>query len=145
CELTRKNAFQAQQIRERLPWHAMLVPSANADGAVEFDHDEFRLFLLGEGAARQLRPLNDRARAEVLGTFRRGVLPRPAQHAVINAVQRDATVTPVKVVEFLLNVAGMDAQASYTQENSSDIIIRLLSGTDGSGLVIDRLVFSANA
>ena len=91
-ESTQKNAFQAQQIRKRIQGHAMLVPSANAAQAVEFDHDEFRLFFLGEGIARQLRPMNERAKAEVLGIFRRGVLPRQAQHSLIRAVTRDTAL-----------------------------------------------------
>lgn len=144
-EMTRKSTFQARQIRERIRGHAMLIPSVNATQAVEFDHDEFRLFFLGEGIARQLRPMNTRARAEVLGTLRRGVLPRNAQHALIRAVKRDINLDRLLVVRFLLDVCGMDAQASYTQENCSDIIIRLLSGAKCGGLVINNLAFGTNA
>jgi hypothetical protein len=145
CELTRKNAFHAQQIRERIRGHALLVPSANATQAVEFDHDEFRLFFLGEGLARQVRPMNDRAKAELLGAFRRGILPRPAQHAFIRAVSREATLDRLKVVKLLLDVGGMDAQASYTQVNCSDIIIRLLDGIKSVGLTVNNLAFGVDA
>ena len=55
CETARKNSRQAQQVRERIRGHAMLIPSTNASNAVEFDHDEFRLYFLGEGIARQIR------------------------------------------------------------------------------------------
>ncbi len=144
-ESNRKSTLQAQQIRERLRGHALLVSSANAANAVEFDHDEFRQFFLGEGIARQIRPLNDRAKAEVLGTFRRGVLPRHTQHAVIRAVKRDAKIDRLQVVLFLLGIAAMDVQASYAQENCSDIIIRMLSGVQGDNLQIHRLSFGANA
>ncbi|MDO8771058.1 MAG: hypothetical protein Q7K57_20585 [Burkholderiaceae bacterium] len=144
-ESTRKNAFHAQQIRERIRGHAMLVSSANAAQAVEFDHDEFRLFFLGEGIARQVRPMNDRAKAEVLGTFRRGVLPRQSQHALILALTRDTKLDRLQVVKFLLDIGGMDAQASYTQENCSDIIIQILSGAHGGGLAVNGLVFGADA
>ena len=119
----------------------MLIPSANATQAIEFDHDEFRLFFLGEGIARQVRPMNDRAKVEILGMFRRGILPRPAQHAFIRAVTRDPKLDQLQVVKLLLEVGGMDAQASYTQENCSDIIIRMLSGIQGNGLTIKNLAF----
>jgi len=144
-ELSRKDAFQTHQIRERLRGHAMLVPSANATQAAEFDHDEFRLFFLGEGIARQLRPMNSRAKAEVLGTFRRGVLPKQAQHALIQAVIRDVTLDRLSVVKFLLDVCEMDVQASYTRQNCSDIIIRMVSGIRASDLQVKNLVFGVDA
>ncbi len=144
-ELTKKNAFQAQQIRERIRGHAMLIPSPNAGQAVEFDHDEFRLFFLGEGIAHQIRPMNDRAKAEVLGTFRRGVLPRHAQHTLIRAVTRDTRLDRLQVIRFLLDIRTMDAHASYTQENCSDIVIRMLSGADGGGLEVRDLAFGGDA
>lgn len=144
-EVTRKNAFQAQQIRERIRGHAMLIPSPNAAHSVEFDHDEFRLFFLGEGIAQQIHPLNDRAKAEVLGTFRRGVLPRQAQHSIIRAVTRDVKIDRIQVVKFLLDISKMDAQATYTHENCSDIIIRILNGANGSGLDIHDMAFGNDA
>jgi hypothetical protein len=145
CETNRKSAFQAQQIRERIRGHAMLVPSENATNAVEFDHDEFRLFFLGEGIAKHLRPLNDRAKAEVFAIFRRSVLPKQAQHALIQAIDRDLKPDLLKVIQFLLNVSEMDVQASYTRENCSDIIIRMLSGVPAQGINIKNLVFSPDA
>ena len=39
----------------------------------------------------------------------------------------------------------MDAQASYTQENCGDIIIRMLSGARSGGLVVNNLAFGVNA
>lgn len=144
-ESNRKSTLQAQQIRERLRGHALLISSANAANAVEFDHDEFRQFFLGEGIALQIRPLNDRAKAQVLGILRREVLPRHTQHALIRAVTRDPNLDRLQVVRFLLGIAAMDAQASYTQENCSDIIIRMLSGVQGENQQIHRLSFGANA
>ena len=143
-ETSRKSAYQAQQIRERIRGHAMLIPSASASQAVEFDHDEFRLFFLGEGIAQQVRPLNDRAKAEVLGSFRRGILPEPAQTALIRAVARDTKLGPLDVVKFILEIGMLDAQTSYTRENCSDIIIRMLDGLNGKGLAVTKLVFGVD-
>lgn len=100
CEIKRKTPFQMQQIRERIRGHALLISSPNASQAVEFDHEEFRLFFLGEGIADQLRPLNDRAKAEVLTTLRKGALPRQAQHAFIRAIKRDAKVDRLQAAKF---------------------------------------------
>jgi len=143
-EVSNKNALQAHQIRERIRGHALIVPSTNASQALEFDHDEFRLFFLGEGIARQIAPLNEHAKAEVLGIFRRGVLPRQAQQALIRSVTRNPQVDRVQVVRFLLSISGMESHASYVHENCSDIIIRMLSGIDAEGLEITRLAFGAD-
>jgi uncharacterized protein YjbI with pentapeptide repeats len=145
CETARKNAFQAQQVRERIRGHAMLIPSTNAPNAVEFDHDEFRLYFLGEGIARQIRPMNARAKAEVLGTFRRGPIPSEAMLALFRSLTRDGTLNRAQAIKFLLEVAGMDAQASYTHENVAELVICLLSGIDGSGVNILGLSFGHDA
>jgi hypothetical protein len=141
----RKNAFQAQQIKERIRGHAMLVPSLNSENALEFDHEEFRSFFLGEGIARQIQPLNERAKAVVLGVFRRGVLPRQTQHAIIRALKRNSQLNILEVIRFLLDISGMESQASYAHENCSDIIIRILSGIDGEGMLLENLAFGINA
>lgn len=145
CESAGKNAFQAQQIRERIRGHAMLVPSPNAPNAVEFDHDEFRLFFLGEGIASLVKPLNDRAKADVFGAFRRGVLPRQAQHAMVRAITRGSDANRIEAIKLLAAVSGMDAQASYTHENCGDMIIRLLSDVDGSNVALQSLTFGTDA
>ena len=144
-EITRKNAFQAQQIRERIRGHAMLIPSPNAAQAVEFDHDEFRLFILGEGVARLMRPMNEKAKSDVLAVFRRGVFVRHAQHALIRAVTRDVNWERIKAVRFLLEIADMDGQATYTQQNCSDVVIRMLSGAPEADLEVTRIVFGPDA
>ncbi len=142
---TGMNAFQAQQIRERIRGHAMLIPSQSAHDAVEFDHDEFRLFFLGEGIASQLKALNERAQADAFGAFRRGVLPRQAQHALVGALSRDSDTNLIRVINLLVAVSGMDAQVSYTHENCSDIIIRLLNGVEGNNFIIRKLTFGSDA
>ena len=144
-ESTGKNAFQAQQIRERIRGHAMLITSSNAPNAVEFDHDEFRLFFLGEGIASQVEPLNERAKADVFGVFRRGALPKQAQHSLVRALSRGSELNRIEVIKHLVAVSGMDAQASYTHENCGGIIIRLLNGIDGSYLAIPSLTFGSDA
>lgn len=144
-ETKRKSAFQAQQIRERIRGHALLVSSPNASQAVEFDHEEFRLFFLGEGLAEQIRPLNDKAKAEVLATLRRGVLPKPAQRAFIQAIKRHPTFERLQAAKFLLAVSALDGQASYTQENCGSLIVRLLSEVDAKGLQIQGIAFSSDS
>jgi len=143
-EVNRKNIYESQQIRERIRGHAMLVPSSNAEKAVEFDHDEFRLYFLGEGIAMQINPLDKRAKAEVFGTFRRGLLPPQAHHALFRSLSRDRKMEFLNIVKFLLDISGMDVQSSYTQENCSEIILMLLNGLKSDGLTIRNLAFGAD-
>lgn len=145
CESKRKGAFQAQQIRERIRGHALLVNSQNASQAVEFDHEEFRLFFLGEGLAELMRPLNDRAKAEVLAILRRGLLPKPAQRAFIQAIKRHPTFERLQAAKFLLVISALDGQASYTQENCGSLIVRLLSEVDAKGFEIQGIAFPSDA
>jgi hypothetical protein len=144
-ETKRKSAHQAQQIRERIRGHALLISSPNAAQAIEFDHEEFRLFFLGEGLAEQIRPLNDKAKGEVLATLRKGSLPKPAQHAFIRAVTRHPTFERLQAAKFLLGISTLDGQASFTQENCSWLVVRLLSGVDAKGLEVHALAFSPDA
>ncbi|MEQ1588904.1 MAG: hypothetical protein ABL902_00950 [Gallionella sp.] len=144
CELKRKSSQQGQQIRERLRGHALLVASQNAASAVEFDHDEFRLFFLGEGIAEQLSSLTDRAKAEVLGTLRQGVLPDHSQLAFIRAIKR-GKLDPTQAAKFLIDVAALDGQASYTQENCAGLVLRLLNNIDANGLKVANIAFGADA
>ncbi|MCC5848040.1 MAG: hypothetical protein JJU29_08095 [Verrucomicrobia bacterium] len=141
CETKKKSAFQAQQIHERIRGHALLINSPNASNAVEFDHEEFRLFFLGEGIAEQILPLDDKAKGEVLATLRRGVLPKPAQRSFIRAIKRHPTFERVQAAEFLLHISTLDGQASYTQENCGSLVVRLLSEVDAKGLQIKNIVF----
>lgn len=145
CETAKKNTVQARQVRERVRGHAMLIPSSNMSQAVEFDHDEFRLYFLGEGIAHQMRSINARAKAEVFGTFRRGALPSDAMMALFRAITRNEALDRIQLINFLLDIANMDIQASYTRENIADLVIRLISGIDGRNLTIAKLSFGHDA
>lgn len=145
CETKRKTAFQTQQIRERIRGHALLVNSPNASDAVEFDHEEFRLFFLGEGIAEQTKPLDDRAKGTVYSLLRKGPLPKHAQEAFILAIKRDSQLECFQVASLILNISLLDGQASYTQENCNGLLLGLLTKTTGNNLEIANLVFGENS
>ena len=50
-----------------------------------------------------------------------------------------------EAAKFLLRIASLDGQASYTQENCSALIARLLSEVDGNQLTIVGLAFGLDA
>lgn len=145
CESTLKSAIQSQQIRERIRGHAMLIASSNAAGAVEFDHDEFRWYFLGEGIANKVGDLGNRAKAEVLGILRKGLLPDQAQQALIRALTRNNSLNRLELIRFFLEVSGVESHSSYAQINGSSLVICLLNGIDASSINISNLAFNADA
>jgi len=144
CEVNRKSTQQSQQIRERIRGHALLISSPNSRNAVEFDHDEFRLFFLGEGIADILKSPSPRAKSELLAAFRRGVLPEHSILSLVRSIKRDATVDVLSIARFLVEIGGLDNQASFTQENCGTLILRLLSDLDAQGIEINNFAFPTN-
>lgn len=145
CEIKRKSPFQSQQIRERLRGHALLIASSNAPDAVEFDHDEFKQFFLGEALADVLKTQGDRARTEALSALRRGVLPEQSLLSLLRALKRDASLDHVTVAKRLIEIGLLDGQASYTQENCGILVLRLLSDVDAQDLKVEGLAFGVDA
>lgn len=145
CENKRKSPFQSQQIRERLRGHALLIASSNAPDAVEFDHDEFKLFFLGEALADVIKTKSDRAKMEALSALRRGVLPEQSLLSLLRALKRDVSFDPVAAAERLIQIGLLDGQASYTQENCGVLVLRLLSDVDAQDLEVESLAFGVDA
>jgi hypothetical protein len=77
--------------------------------------------------------------------LRKGILPRHSQHAFIRAVKRDPKLLRLEAAKFLLGIASLDGQASFTQENCSALIVRLLSDVDGKYVELVNLAFGADA
>jgi hypothetical protein len=143
CESKKKTPFQAKQILERVRGHALLVASADVQLAIEFDHDEFRQYFLGDGLA-SLMGSPSTTKFELHSILRRGVLPDTAQLTFTRAVARKLSVDRVPIIKTLLEISKLDGQASYTQENCGSLTIRLLCGLEPSGLTIDRLSFGVD-
>lgn len=145
CESRGKTPQQSHQIRERIRGHALLVASADVASAVAFDHDEFRQFFLGEGLAEIVSPRNASQKSEALSVLRREILPEHSQLAFVRAVERKYGADRLNISKMLVEIGGLDGHASYTQENCSSLIIRLLSQADASGLEIVNLAFGVEA
>lgn len=145
CEYKRKSSHQAHQIRERIRGHALLVASQDAHSAVEFDHDEFRQFFLGEGLAEILRPTNASAKSELLSIVRRGVLPEHTKLSFIRAIDRNLAASHRDVAEMIAQVGKLDGLASYTQENCGYLLIRLLNKINAEELSVNELTFGVDA
>lgn len=145
CEANQKSALQTQQVRDRIKGHALLVASSDVNKAVEFDHDEFRQYFLGDGLARITVPMDKGATAEALSVMRRGILPEHSQLAFSRAVKRNKKTTAREVAKFLANVSKLDGHASYTRENCGNLISRVISESAGDDLELEEIVFGIDA
>ncbi len=144
CETTRKTAFQGQQIRERVRGHALLVPSANANGALAFDHDEFRMFFLGEGIGQLIRFTEANSKTDVYRLLRKGPLPTQTRLAAILSLERNSSNERQGIAAGLLDVCNMDSHASHAHENASSLLLSALSGCDVIGFQISGLAFGVD-
>lgn len=143
CEVHKKSSQEAQQIRERLYSHALIVPSRNAKNAVEFDHFEIRTFFLGEGAARAVLADPGRATLDLLNIFRQGTLPSEAIVTFVRYLKLEGSVEISKSIDIVLRVAMMDVQTSFAQENCSNCLLSLLDQhTNDKEIEVSRLIFA---
>jgi hypothetical protein len=142
----RKKPHQIKQIQERIKGHALLVVSPSVLDAIQFDHDEFRLFFLGEAIAQQISSQTEQTKKDIWNIFRRGILPLPAQQSFIRSLSRNHQLVYSQIIHLLLDVAAMDIQTSYTHQNCTDVISHLISNRNSSDeLKITKMIFNNDA
>ncbi len=140
-----KGAGAAAQIRERVKGHALLIASPNVHGAVEFDHDEFKQFFLGEAIARLCLSSQTSARADILNALRRGILPIQAFTSLVQMIKRETPTRQRHVAATIAEIAALDGQTSFTHENCAALIVALLSGGEDGDIGISRISFPPNS
>ena len=145
CDSRRLSAQQSQQVRERIKGHALLISSSTVNLAVEFDHDEFRQYFLGDGLARAILPLNKNSYSETLSILRRGILPENSQLEFIRSIKRQEIEKIIEVAKSMSSISKLDGQASYTKENCGNLALKLLSEIDANGLELTDMVFGIDA
>lgn len=145
CEIKRKSAGITIQVRERIKGHALLIASSNNQSAVEFDHDAFRQFFLGEAIAQICITRDNLVHANLLNVLRKAVLPDQAFQSVIHALKRISGTQLLQVMNLFAEVASLDGQASFTHENCTSILLGLLNGVDGIQFNLKRMSFSLNS
>ncbi|UOK40120.1 hypothetical protein MJP36_09835 [Pseudomonas palleroniana] len=143
CDSKKKNSLQSQQVIDRIRGHALLITSNDTPTAVEFDHDEFRQFFLGDGLAATIAPMDKSATVEAFDILRRGILPEHVQLSFIRAVKRKNQTNSLclDTANFIAKISTLDGQASYTKENCGNLIARLLSELDVDDAHFEDIVF----
>lgn len=133
------------QIRERLRHHAMLIKSKNSSDAVEFDHDEFRQFFLGEYIADCIKSQNSLKRAELMSIFRKDTLPNYTHNTICYALERNNTLSKGQLIDYLFQIIKTDDSISYVKDNCGEVIIRLLDNFREKPTEIENMSFSSES
>ena len=121
------------------------MASSNTQQAVEFDHEEFREYFLGEAIAKMLFQHSTSIQADLLNTLRKGSLPERAIKSAVRAIRRLNMVQCRNAINMLSEVALLDGRASFTHENCGSLLLGVMNGLEKLELTITRLTFPMNA
>lgn len=135
-----RNPTFARQVRERIRNHSLLATEVGRGGLIEFDHDEFRRFYLGEALGRAL--IEQRQHADLLSVISPDRLPPDTCDQALIHFER-AGVPRTVGLETVMTVARSASALSFARENCGSIVARLLSGdkSRSAPIEIEAIVF----
>ena len=136
-----KPAHIAHQVKERLHLHSLLVTRGSMLKKLAFDHEDFRLFFLGQALGTELVNSNPRS----LGVFlRTAPLPSRTVDAAISYVVRTKGQIP-KILKHVQSVGKSALETSYEKENSGLVALGLLELAPGEYHQVQSLSFPPNS
>ncbi len=135
AELFAENAGKppavARQIQERMKQHALIVVSRDGR-SLGFDHDDFRLFYLGEALGRALVQRDTTGVKSVLG---QASLPRVAvDQAAFHVHRHRGHACKDGVVGWLHRLAAPELPTSFVRENCGALTAALVDAAIGDGV-----------
>lgn len=144
CEHKKYSTDISFQVKNRIKGHSLFT-SGTAARILQFDHDEFRQFFLAESLAYMALHLNNTLRAELGIALRKGVFPEQTVKSFAYAIKRN-NGNVMAIVRFLCEVAELDGQASYANQNASSIVMLLLNGLNFlEKISVRKLTFPENS
>lgn len=136
-----KPAIIANQIHERLHQHSLLTTRGTGAKKIGFDHEDFRLFFLGQALGTEFIAADTRT----LGTFLSvAVIPERTADAAISYVTRNKGDYR-RMLGALENCANVALDTSYEKENVGGLIVRLLEKSSLRDVEIDKVHFPPEA
>ena len=116
-----------RQIGERIRQHSLLVVSGVGRSALSFDHDDFRVFYIGQALGRSLVQLDVTAIRSILEN---GVLPPSAtEEAAI--FLREHTMGLHESLEQLQTLADNELPSSFVRENCGMLMLEINKYLEG--------------
>ena len=121
-----KSPVVERQVGERIRQHSLLDPTG--PGRMAFDHEDFRVFYLGQALGRALV-------ADDVGDVRvildKAALPSDAVAEACSFVRRGGQGLP-QSLDLLQTLANGELPASFVRENCGALTVALLDGIDGT-------------
>ena len=142
AEARDKTAVVKRQIGERIKQHALLVVRTGfGRTALAFDHEDFRLFYLGQALGRMLV---EGDHAAVRSAMEKGAFPASAVTEAVSTVRRHGAGIgePLAVLQGL---ADGELSASFVMENCGALATAFLDGAPDGERELRNMSFPAGA
>ena len=141
ADARKKSLAVARQIQERIKQHALLVVTRIGRTALAFDHEDFRVFYLGQALGRALVARNI---TEVESIIDKAALPSEAVSEAAGCVRRQGRDAPERVLELLQMLANKVQPVSFVRENCGVLTLAMIDHESGS-YELQNMSFPAGA
>lgn len=149
CESERMTPFVTQQTKSRIKGHAILISSSYSSKSVEFDHEEYRNYFLGQWLANLIGSHSKSSKHNVATALGRGLMSGAALDAAVSSIRKRKGFDVNVAADFLVDLAHTDSHASFIHENAAAMLARLLSTLQISGghgeVIVKDITFPPNA
>ena len=128
AESNDKSPAIARQVQERIKQHSLLAVSHVGRQTLAFDHEDFRVYYLGQALGRAL--VRDDA-GGVTTITDRAALPESAIAEAVGFVRRHTSDASRKVLKLLQGLAKDVPPTSFVRENCGALTLALVDGERG--------------
>ena len=120
-----KSPALVRQVKERIKQHSLLAVKRPATRTVKFDHDDFRIFYLGQALGRALAESSMDAVELVID---RAALPERAIAESAGYIRRNHAGFPKRTLAMLQKLADEAVPTSFSRENCGLLALALIDG-----------------
>ena len=141
ADANRKSPAVARQIQDRIKQHSLLVVTRTGRTALGFDHEDFRVFYLGQALGRALFSGDVSA---VRSMMDKAALHASATEDAAGYVRRQGNEAGRRILTLLQTLADGELSASFVRENCSVLAMALVD-LDERGYKVRNMSFPADS
>ena len=141
AEANNKSPDVTRQIQERIKQHALLAATSIGRPTLAFDHEDFRVFYLGQALGRALVACDTGA---VMSIIDKAALPASAVAEAAGSVRRQGGDAARRILTLLQELTDGVLRASFVRENCGALTLALLDRDSGAYAMRD-MSFPAGA
>ncbi|MXW39180.1 MAG: hypothetical protein F4Z65_13075 [Acidobacteria bacterium] len=119
-----KSPAISRQVSERIKQHALLVRTGVGHTGLAFDHEDFRVFYLGQAMGRMLAAQDA---SELRQTIEKAALPVSTVNEAVRFVERNG-YSVGRTLALLQKLANNEMPASYVKENCGALTLAFVDG-----------------